>query len=253
MSRPGTIARIASTAITAILVTAGCGSSGVHATRAEARTAPAAGARAEVAALLSGIAQHGNTLGDAAAPVTLEYFGDLQCPYCREFTLGALVTLIQRYVRAGTLKIEYRSLESATRVPATFRTQQTAALAAGRQNKLWNFIELFYREQGRENSGYVTEGFLQGLAQQVPGLNLLAWSVARNSPELARVVSGDERVAISVGFRATPGFLFANAAGNLRAFRPPTLTNVAPYAFGVTQMLRLDRRRRPGGPLVSSS
>ena len=50
-----------------------------------------------------------------------------------------------------------------------------------------------------------------------------------------------------------PGFLFANAAGYLRVLRPPTLTNVAPYAFGVNEMLRLDRRRRPGGPLVSSS
>jgi protein-disulfide isomerase len=248
-----TVAIIAATTIAAILIATGCGSSGAHAKPGKPSTAPAPGAPSEVAALLRGIPQHDNTLGAAGAPVTLQYFGDLQCPYCREFTLGALVTLIQRYVRPGTLKIEYRSLESATRVPRTFRTQQTAALAAGRQNRMWNFIELFYHEQGRENSGYVTEGFLQGLAQQVPGLNLIAWSVARNDPELAREVSSDERVAVSVGFRATPGFLFANAAGNLRALQPRTLTDVAPYAAGINEMLRLDHRRGPGAPLVSSS
>jgi protein-disulfide isomerase len=242
-------------AIAAILIVAGCGSSGSAVKPVEPSTVAtrASAMSTEATALLAGIPQRGSTLGDAGAPVTLEYFGDLQCPYCREFMLGALVTLIQRYVRPGTLKIEYRSLESATRVPHTFRTQQTAALAAGRQNRLWNFIELFYHQQGRENSGYVTEGFLQGLAEQVPGLNLLAWSVARSNPELAKVVSGDERAGLRVGFRATPGFLFANAAGNLRAFRPPTLTNVAPYAFGIKEMLRLDKRRRAGSPLASSS
>ncbi len=148
--------------------------------------------------------------------MTLEYFGDLQCPYCREFTLGALAALIARYVRTGTLKIEFRSLETATSDPQTFITQQAAALAAGRQNKLWNFVELFYHEQGTEDSGYVTERYLQGLAQQVGGLNLLAWSVARDDARLPEVIRRDARFAAAVGFAGTPAFLFANAAGNLR-------------------------------------
>ena len=29
-------------------------------------------------------------LGNPNAPVTLQYFGDLECPICKEFTLGAL-------------------------------------------------------------------------------------------------------------------------------------------------------------------
>ena len=33
-------------------------------------------------------------------------------------------------------------------------------LAAGQQNKLWNATDLFYRNQGEENSGYVTDDFL---------------------------------------------------------------------------------------------
>ena len=41
---------------------------------------------------------------------------------------------------------------------------------------MWNFIELFYHEQGEEDTGYVTESYLQGLAAQVPGLNLSQWS-----------------------------------------------------------------------------
>ena len=40
-------------------------------------------------------------------------------------------------------------------------------MAAGKQNKMWNFIELFYHQQGAEDSGYVNEDFIQGIAQQV--------------------------------------------------------------------------------------
>ena len=113
--------------------------------------------------------------------MTLQYFGDLQCPICKDFTLGALPTLIQKYVRTGKLKIEYRNLETATREPETFKTQQVAALAAGKQQKMWYYIELFYHEQGEENTEYVTENYLQTLAQQVPGLNLASWTAAQRT------------------------------------------------------------------------
>jgi protein-disulfide isomerase len=173
----------------------------------------AIGAGAEVASLLAGIPQRGNTLGNPKAPVGLQYFGDLQCPFCKRFTLGTLISLIQSYVRSGKLKIEYRSLESATRDQKTFKSQQVAALAAGKQNKMWNFIYLFYGEQGRENSGYVTERYLQGLAQQVSGLNLIAWSAARNDPDLANSIAGDARAAGTAGVNSTPSFLLNRGAG----------------------------------------
>ena len=40
--------------------------------------------------LLTGIPQHGPELGDPAAPVTLQFFGDLQCRDSRQVMLGAL-------------------------------------------------------------------------------------------------------------------------------------------------------------------
>ncbi|HUY59320.1 MAG TPA: thioredoxin domain-containing protein, partial [Solirubrobacteraceae bacterium] len=41
-----------------------------------------------VNAELGGIPQSGTTLGKPSAKVTLTYWGDLQCPVCRDFTLG---------------------------------------------------------------------------------------------------------------------------------------------------------------------
>ncbi len=106
----------------------------------------------EVNSLVGGIPQSGNVLGNPNAPVTLQYFGDLECPICKEFTLASLPSIIQNWVRTGKLKIEYRSMETATREPEVFKLQQVAALAAGKQNKMWDFLELFYHEQGEEDS-----------------------------------------------------------------------------------------------------
>jgi hypothetical protein len=154
----------------------------------ESHTPATSGAKNEsvkaVESLLNGIAQKGTTLGSAKAPVTMQYFGDLECPICRAFTLGALPGIIQNEVRTGKLKLEYRSLETATHEPQVFRNQQVAAYSAGKQSKGWYFIELFYHEQGQEGSGYVTEKYIQGIAEQVPGLNLSQWQTDRSNGAL---------------------------------------------------------------------
>jgi protein-disulfide isomerase len=219
-----------------MLLASGCGST--QSRHLEPHSARLEGPRAEVASLLAGIPQSGNTLGNPRAPVTLEYFGDLQCPFCRQFTLTALPSIIRRWVRDGSLKIQYRSEQTATTQAAVFKFQQLAALAAGQQNKMWDFIELFYHEQGEEDSGYVTEKYLQGLAQQVPGLNLVAWTAARNDPTLASTLTGDRRAVKLVGFTGTPSFLIGRTGGEFLRFRPRTDTDPRPYNLAIETFLK---------------
>ncbi len=176
----------------------------------------------EVAKLIGGIPQSGNALGSPTAPVTLQYFGDLECPICREFTTGALPSIIPKWVRTGKLRIEYHSMETATREPETFKTQQIAAYAAGKQNKAWYFIETFYHEQGEEDSGYVTESYLQGIASQVPGLDLAKWTSDRNDPELANEITTDTQAANNHGFKGTPSFLIGRSGGAMTTLEYPS-------------------------------
>ncbi len=194
------------------------------------------GAREQVAAvtrLLAGTTQSGNTLGSRDAPLTLQYFGDLECPVCRDFTLGALPAIIEKWVRSGRLKIEYRSLSTATgnaeqggAEPAgTFENQQLAALAAGQQNRAWDYIELFYRDQGDEGSGYVTERFIQNVAQEVPGLELSRWTTARTDRGLEAQIAADARAADGNGFSSTPSFLIGRSGGRLQKYEYGSLTD----------------------------
>jgi protein-disulfide isomerase len=182
-----------------------------------------------ISGLLDGIPQSGNALGSPTAPVTLKYFGDLECPICKEFTIGALPQVIPTWVRTGKLRIEYNSMSTATgnaesegaEPSGTFNTQQIAAYAAGRQNKAWNFIETFYHEQGEEDSGYVNENFINGIAAQVPGLDLAKWHEDRADPALAAQVETDKQAANNEGFTGTPSFLIGHTGGTMTKLSYP--------------------------------
>jgi protein-disulfide isomerase len=168
----------------------------------------------QVSQLLNGIPQSGATLGNPNAPVTMTYYGDLECPICQQFTIGGgFPQLVSNDVRQGKVKVVYRAFQTATRDPQVFQTQQAAALAAGKQNRFWDYTELFYHEQGQEDTGYVTDSYLTGLAKQIPGLNLSAWQSARSDQSLVSQVQSDEASGSAAGVQGTPTLILQGPKG----------------------------------------
>jgi len=102
---------------------------------------------------------------------------------------------------------------------------------------MWNYIETFYHEQGEEDTGYVTESYLQGLAQQVPGLNLPKWTSDRSNPELASQVTADGQAANSVGFTGTPSFLIGRSGGAMQKFESPSLEQSSGFDTEIEKLL----------------
>ncbi len=179
-------------------------------------SAAATQAAATVDGLLAGIPQSGNTLGSPTAKVTVTEFGDLKCPVCRDFALGAENQLISNDVKTGKAKLVYRSLCTATcsgPQPSVFPTQQTAAYAAGLQNKAWYYIELFYHLQGDETTSYVDSNFLGGLAKLVPGLDYSRWQSDSTLASLKAQVTTDQNFAASKGWSATPTVVVTGPKG----------------------------------------
>jgi protein-disulfide isomerase len=167
--------------------------------------------------LLTGIPQSGNTLGNPNAPVTMTYYGDLKCPVCQAFTLqGGFSQLVSHEVRAGKVKVVYDAFCTATCSgpdPNEFPLQQAAALAAGKQNKFWQFAELFYRQQESEENAYVTQSFLDSLARQVTGLNFAQWNSARTDPNLTAEVTSQQNTGKTIGVSGTPTLIFRGPKG----------------------------------------
>jgi protein-disulfide isomerase len=192
--------------VVVVLVVISSGGGGGGGSKVAAGSKQASATTKSVDALLKGIPQDGTSLGNPKARVTVTEYGDLVCPICKQFALGAENQLISKDVRAGKVKLVYRGLETAaaTANNSMYVPSQTAMRAAGEQKKAWNYIETFYHEQGDETTSYVTQGYLRNLAKQVTGLNYGTWDNARGSSALSKLVSQDSSAARTQGFDSTP-------------------------------------------------
>lgn len=164
--------------------------------------------------LLAGIPQRGEMLGQASAKVTVLYFGDLECPYCRQFDRTVLPKFIAQFVRAGKVKVQYVSLETATFSESLFETQQAAAYAAGRQDRFWQYAELFERLQGSEETDYVNAEFLDGLASAIPGLSFQRWTSQRVASDYKRQFAREGALANRYGVDSTPSIVMIGPKGH---------------------------------------
>jgi protein-disulfide isomerase len=165
---------------------------------------------AEVEAELKGIPQDGQTLGDASAAVTITEFGDPQCPVCRAFAEQVAPQLITDEVKTGNAKYVY---EPFIIIGPDSKPAMKATLAAGEQGRFWNYLQLFYANQGEENSGYVTDDFLTNIARAAGIDDIDAWNQSRNDSKWDEVLAKGTSDAESFGFNGTPSILVEGPNG----------------------------------------
>jgi protein-disulfide isomerase len=164
---------------------------------------------ADVRRLLRDVPQHGMVLGEPQAKAILVEFGDLQCTACKRSSEETLPQLIEGAVAAGRAKLEFRNFTiiGAESIPAG-----AAALAAGEQGRGWSFVELFYRNQGEEDSGYVDDAFLSAIARGAGVPDMPRWNRDRHSRRLLDEVAATTREAQRLGFTGTPSFALESPA-----------------------------------------
>ena len=169
-------------------------------------------AETQPASRLDGIPQEGPWLGRPSAPVVVEEYADLQCPFCAEFATDQLPPIIDARVRTGQVRIRFRTL--------TFLGEDSVeagrfAVAAGLQNRQWQFTEALYADQGPENSGYVTESFLREVAEQA-GVDYDRARRDSTSGRVAQALAASQQAADRAGVQSTPAFLVGRRGGRMR-------------------------------------
>jgi len=167
----------------------------------------------DVQGLLRGIPQRGNVLGSQSAPVTLVEYIDLQCPFCQQFETQAMPTLIGKYVRTGKVKIEARPIAF---IGPDSQSGRAAAIAAGEQNKLFNFTQILYLNQGSENSGWLSSQMITSAAASIPGLDVSRLLAGSSSDAVKARAGAFDKQAVADNVRATPTILVGKSGGVLR-------------------------------------
>jgi protein-disulfide isomerase len=153
---------------------------------------------------LTGIPQHGRVLGSPNAKVMLIEYADPQCPGCRVYTENFFPTVVNAYVRPGKVDTEFRGFPF---IGADSVKGYRFFLAAAEQNKLWNLQEAMYRNQGGENSGWVTDDLIRELASQIPGLDVDQLFADAESTAIVQEADGAEATAQAAGIEGTPTLL----------------------------------------------
>lgn len=163
-------------------------------------------------ALFAGIPQRGVELGGPSARVTVTEFADLQCPFCGDSARSELPKVVARYVRTGRVRLAFRPL--AFLGPDSLEAARLAA-AASLQGRLWQLVDLVYRNQGGENEGWVTDAYLRRVAAGA-GLDVARAFAQRDSASVTSLLADAKARAKAAGVQETPTFVVSRGGHAVR-------------------------------------
>jgi protein-disulfide isomerase len=146
----------------------------------------------------------GEVLGSATAPVVIEVFSDFQCPACRMFITEQLPRLLTDFVRPGILRIESKDID----VLGKGEPDESLELAAGarcaaEQDRYWQFHDLVFWNQGRENRGDHDAAFIARVADQA-ALDRTRWDACLARADVRQAIHDQTSSALAAGVTSTP-------------------------------------------------
>ncbi|MEY2565268.1 MAG: hypothetical protein QOH88_3461 [Verrucomicrobiota bacterium] len=136
--------------------------------------------------------------GEDKAPVTLEEFGDFECPPCA-VVAGALKQLEKDF--GARLRVIFREFPLAMHAHA--REAAHAAEAAGLQGKFWEMHDLLYQEQANWSKGTDVRAMFRAYAGTL-GLKVDRFNSDMERPEVKARVDADQKLGTSRGVDSTP-------------------------------------------------
>src|SRR5579864_65819 len=143
------------------------------------------------------------TLGSPKAPVTIDEFGDFQCPYCGEFVRQTEPRIIASYVVPGKARIVWHTLAF---IGPESTLAGRAAWCAQQRGKFWEYFAVLYQHQGGENTGTFNTARLERWAGDV-GMDRTTFGACLADPRSLTGVETGTQEARRTGITATPGFV----------------------------------------------
>lgn len=174
--------------------------------------------------IYGGIPQDGNRLGPSDAPVTVTLFNDLQCSSCAGYYLKTTPQLVEDLVREGDANLVYRhfAMGERAREVASF-----GAVAAGAQGREWQYVHLFFTNQGEAARTSVTDDFLLRVAEAVPGMEVPQWEQDHaDNTRIEQTLSADDKLAIDLRLPAEPAVLVDGPGGTRKLIQSPTVEQI---------------------------
>ena len=166
-------------------------------------------------------------LGNPDAPVTLEEFGDFQCPPCG--TLSGPINQLEQDYRPR-LRIIFRHFPLTMHRHA--REAALASEAAGRQGRFWQMHDVLYREQAVWSEAADVRPLFDTYAGML-GLKIDRFKKDMESEEVNRRVTADQLRGTALGVTITPTLFVNNRALPNASLSPASLRAAVEAAMNI--------------------
>lgn len=147
---------------------------------------------------------NGDVLGAANAPVVLQLYSDFQCPACKALVTQLLPQLVREFVVPGTLRIEAHDIDIVGRGSPNESLELAAgASCAAAQGRYWEYHDLVFWNQARENSGDYGAAFIAKVADAA-GVDRAKWDACFAQQDIRQPIVTRSAAAVSAGINSTP-------------------------------------------------
>ena len=152
-------------------------------------------------------------IGNPNAPVTIAYWYDYQCPFCKqdeEQTEGNVIPqIITNYVNAGKVKLIFKDF------PFLGADSETLAIAARAvwdvaPSQFYNWHKAIFDAQGQEGSGWASQSEIMSVTTAVLGAAdaaKVSSLMASNTTTYQNEIAADKTEGNSFGVNATPSMI----------------------------------------------
>ena len=156
-------------------------------------------------------------IGDAKAPVTIAYWSDYQCPFCKAVEVGgipqittppSIPTIIKNYVDTGKVRIVFKDFAFLGEDSVTASLYEHAVWELY-PAQFYAWRKAMMEAQDEEHAGFGNEESILKLTAGIPDMdvNLLKARVAEKTDAYTKTMEGDRDEGAKFGVQGTPAFV----------------------------------------------
>jgi len=166
--------------------------------------------------------------GSLEAPLVLLEYSDYLCPFCRRYFEGTMPELIEKYVKDGRMRMEFRHFPIPSLHPTAAKGHEAAQCAADQGAvTYWKMHHELFARQSEWSRLPDPDEFLFGVAEKIE-LNMAAYAECREAGTQQGAIDKAMADAKELGFNGTPTFQMILAS---KPDEPNTIVGARPAAY----------------------
>ncbi len=154
-------------------------------------------------------------VGEINAPVTIAYWSDYQCPFCKKFELDTLPKVMDAYVKTGKVKIVFKDFQFLGNDSITGALYDRAVWDLY-PTQYFEWRTAMYTNQDQEgDQGFGNETSVKQLTATILGsgaADKVAATVKANNAKYLAEIDADKQEGSDMGITGTPGFVIGTQA-----------------------------------------